>query len=356
MTRHDVELVLCTARQPGAVGILQLSGPDTERVLARLTGHTSWRQGRPRLADLDGIDHGLAVMLGSNCAQLMPHGGPHVVARLIDRLIELGARYEPAPDAKQLYSEADDWLEAEALAAIARAASPAAIDLLAAQPPLWRAARTAGIDAALARRINAASDWLDRLLEPPSVVVVGRPNVGKSTLANRMLGRSVSIVAEMPGTTRDWVTANAELATALPLPDGRRTEPGIAVRWLDTPGLHAEAKRVEQAAIDAARSIIQSAAVLVAMRDPDTDWPAPDDLPREPDLWLLNKAQPTATAHAAPSSTTPDRPLPIRALEGDGIETLEAAIVRILALDTVDAQLPWAFCPSLRRLLAAAYA
>ncbi|NJL31882.1 MAG: GTP-binding protein [Phycisphaerales bacterium] len=56
------------------------------------------------------------------------------------------------------------------------------------------------------------------------VVVAGQPNVGKSTLMNKMLGRSASLVADLPGTTRDWVAGWVELE-------------GVALHWMDTPGL-----------------------------------------------------------------------------------------------------------------------
>ena len=129
--------------------------------------------------------------------------------------------------APSLYPEAGDRLEAESLAAMARAASPAAIDLLAHQPSLWRMALRrhsaggghdpdhAGAGSLTDRhrvQILGRSEVLDRLIDPSLVVVVGQPNVGKSTLTNQMLGRSVSIVADLPGTTRDWVAGLAEIS------------------------------------------------------------------------------------------------------------------------------------------------
>ena len=334
MTVDPPRVVVATAPNPGAIGLVQVLGPTAASLLRQLTGIDDWPTQRLRLADFAGIDQGLAVLLRDDWAQLMPHGGPHVMRKLLDRLIELGASYEPDPPARQLYPEAESVCEAQMLALLARAASPAAIDLLLAQPRLWRSWLDQPDEDAAA--IIARSDRLDRLVDPPSAVVLGRPNVGKSTLTNRMLGRAASIVADLPGTTRDWVAGLAELgppATA------------VAVRWLDTPGLRDSDDRVEQSAIELARIAIKQADVLIAMRDPETPWPDADHLPRRPDVWVVNKVDdpPDDLGQGDLES-----PLSISALCGSGIADLERLVLGRLALDDLDAESLWAFSPTLR--------
>ena len=334
---------LLTPRTPGAVAIIQLHGDQAASVLSKLTGKTHWPPGRLRLCGFAGIDEGLAAVMPArpDVVQLMPHGGPRVVQRLLTHLIEsLGVRYDPAPDPRTVYPEAASAIEADLLDAIARAASPAAIDLLTAQPRLWRqllADRNAS--AASRHAIAQHSAVLDRLVTPPTVVVVGPANAGKSTLTNRLMGRSVSIVADLPGTTRDWVGGLVELSID--------NHSGVAVQWLDTPGLRDSDDAVEQRAIALARRVIGDAAVIVALRDPEQGWPEVSRLPRSPDLWVMNKVDDAGDAPADDAGLSPDRPLPISAERGGGVGVLERRVLERLGLADLDEQ-PWAFSPRLR--------
>ncbi|MEX0885592.1 MAG: GTPase [Phycisphaeraceae bacterium] len=352
MNAHDaVELTLATPPAAGAVAIVQLAGPGTLRMLTALTGIAGdWPRGRLRLARFADIDEGLAVRLSDELVQLMPHGGSRITSRLIEHLVSLGAAVTHEPDPATLYPEADSPLEADALATLARSASPAAVDLLLAQAALWQdePRPTPGSDAA--REILARSDVLDRLVHPPTVVVVGRPNVGKSTLTNRLLGRAVSLVADLPGTTRDWVGATVELKAQSEI---RHQQSAINVRWLDTPGLRQDAGRVEAAAITAARRTLASADLLIAMRDPATDWPEPSALPREADLYVLNKADmlPALSGFDIRHSESPATPLPLSAERGDRVDVLEQRIVASLGLAELHPPRRWAFSPTLRALL-----
>lgn len=270
-----VQLVLATATRPGAIAIVQLIG-ESQSILRELTGVNDWPVGRMRLVDFGGIDEGLAVRLTERVTQLMPHGGPRVVQRLTTRLRELGAEVVPDAtandvDPRELFPEAQDFVGAVMLQTLARAQSPLAIDLLLDQPRRWRAA--APTPSTFSADDRARSARLNRLIDPPIVVLAGQPNVGKSTLSNALLGRAMSIAFDRPGTTRDYTSARIELA-------------GIVVDWHDTPGIRKTSDVIEQRAIELASRLIDRADLLIAMTDHEHDWP---ELPREPDLRITNK-------------------------------------------------------------------
>ncbi|MCC7203822.1 MAG: 50S ribosome-binding GTPase [Phycisphaeraceae bacterium] len=319
-----VQLVLTTAPNPGAVAVMQLHGAGAVDVLEKLTGVGDWPPGRLRLVLLAGVDQGLGVALREDWAQMMPHGGPRVVQRLMARLRELGVMVAGEPDPVTVYPEAEDEIEAHALTAVARAASPAAIELLLGQAARWRewlrkpAGEREGAGAILAR-----SKVLNQLIEPATVVVVGRPNVGKSTLGNRMLGRAASLVADLPGTTRDWVGGLAVIE-------------GVVVRWLDTPGVRETEDAVEAAAMELARGVMAGAQVVVAMRDPGTDWPEVSRLPRRPDVWVVNKVDQLADEGAvADFGVEGQTPMGVSAATGVGIEELGRRVLGCLGLGDV---------------------
>ncbi len=351
-------ITLTTATAPGAIAIIQLCGAGIERFLGKITNRADWPMRRLRLVDLAGVDQGIAVRLDDRRAQLMPHAGPRVVDRLIEELINAGAEYTADPPAAQLFPEAASEIEADMLVCIARAASPAAIDLLLAQPDNWRRWMDQPDRGAPASVLDQ-SKTLDKLIDPPCVVVVGRPNVGKSTLTNYLLGRSASLVADMPGTTRDWVGALTELVAACTLNESPWS---VAVHWIDTPGLRTAddaagtlnpnnaPDHVELQAIELAAPIIRNADVVIAMRDPATDWPAPSSLPRDPDLYVINKIDSPrpSDALAADHPTTP-----ISARTGQGIEQLQQQILDRLNLSRRPPETLWAFTPALRDLTAA---
>ena len=376
----ETALTVTTPLNPGAIGLIQLHGPGTAQLLETLTGVCDWPTGRLRLVPLAQIDRGLVVLLRDQWAQIMPHGGPRLMQLLVDRLIECGATYDAEPADVELYPEAACALEAQMLSTMARAASPLAVDLLAAQGTLWRRWMEAPPGSRQdPSRILRQSDVLDRLIDPASVVVVGRPNVGKSTLSNHMLGRAASIVADLPGTTRDWVAGLAELvplradasppSTDIGARSGMATDAdhsatcnlrlapqdphrAVAVRWLDTPGLRHGRDDVEQTAIELARQVIAAADVLVAMRDPSTDWPDPSALPRPAQVWVVNKIDLVSPAPAPGRGTGDGDPIAISAANGTGVDVLTQCVLTQLGLAEVGDDVLWAFSPTLRAAVA----
>ncbi len=330
---------LATANAPGAIGLVQLHGDGSADIVERLTGRRP--TDRCALARFEEIDEGLIVALRDDWCQLMPHGGLRVMQRLSERLIELGATPSEQLDAQQVYPEASTPLEADMLLTLGRAASPVAVGLLLAQPALWRA-RPHELPV---RRILARSERLDRLVEPPTVAVVGRANVGKSTLTNLVMGRTASIVADLPGTTRDWVGGLAKINA----PIGE-----VVVRWFDTPGLRTSDDPIERRAIELARRAIDRADVLIALRDPIRDWPEAQRLPRRPDLHVLNKidTSPAMAESRGGDTGAAGAVLRLSALHGEGLDELCGAIAGVLGLADGSADVLWAFSPALRRLVA----
>lgn len=334
-------VTLCTANTPGAVAILQLHGEDLAEVLSRLTGRAAWPQRRAMLCQFADIDEGLAILLTPQSAQLMPHGGPRVVQKLIEYLTAtLGCAYDPTPNPQEIYPEARSPIEADMLDAVARAASPAAIDLLAAQPALWRALLKPPLSDGYTRQLIAnRAERLNWLITPPTVVVIGPPNAGKSTLTNALMGKSMSIVTDLPGTTRDWVGGLVELS-AWGFSDQ------VAVQWLDTPGIHNSMDVVEQQAIRLAQQQIKQADILITMRGLEQDWLDTADLPREPELWVVNKADDTLDSDRLRIQTSAENPLHISAQSGNGLAQLGHAVVVYLGLLWSSPEL-WAFSSKL---------
>lgn len=242
----------------GAIAAIDVAGPDLDGTLRRL-GLPAPPPGEARYARLLGVDEGLVIRWSPGLATLTPHAGPAVLRALTARLRDAGVpRAESlAPQAR--HPEAEDEIEAMALEAVGRAASPLAVDLLLDQPRRWREVRAGSEN--LSESL-ADGRVLGRLLRPPLVAAVGASNIGKSTLLNALAGRSVALVADEPGTTRDRVGALLELD-------------GLSVRWLDTPGIREEAGAIERAAIDAALAAVGREADLVLLcGDPRTPPPA----------------------------------------------------------------------------------
>jgi hypothetical protein len=289
-------------------------------VLRALCGPADWPVGRLRLVGLGGVDRGLAGRIAPDVAQLMPHGGPRVVQRLAARLETLGVAAlddDRGPDPAALYPEAADRLEALALAAVAGAESPLAVALLLDQPRRWRTRPVpTAADRARGRR-------LDRLCRPALVALAGAANVGKSTLSNALLGRSMSIALDRPGTTRDYTSGRIDLA-------------GLVVDWHDTPGLRPTDDPVEREAMEIAVRLLDRAELVVALADAGHDWP---DLGRSPDLRVASKAD------LAPR---PDADLAVSATTGAGLAELVRAVRDALVPpEDLAHPGPWPFDPRL---------
>lgn len=209
----------------GAISVFRLSASASEGDLdGWLAAHGlgGVAEGGFGVRSLFGVDEGVVARFSALEAWLMPHGGPAVLRALARALDGVGAEREVRSDPRSRYPEARSPFEAFLLDALARAASPRAIDLLLDQPRRW--GKLAPDPALDEMGVDERERALARLIEPPLVVVEGEANIGKSTLLNALAGSAVALTADAPGTTRDHVGALLTLD-------------GLTVRWVDTPGL-----------------------------------------------------------------------------------------------------------------------
>ncbi|XHC24369.1 GTPase [Phycisphaerales bacterium ac7] len=274
-----------------AISIVDLRGDPS--ALPRALGIGSLPDpGQMRLARIPGIDEALICRIARHHTQIHTHAGPFVIEKLAAAFVRAGITHRqptPATQADLL----DHWL--------VHTPSRRALDLLLAQPRLRETPGT-----------PSADPRLDRLLLPPLVVAVGRPNAGKSSLLNALARRSIAIVSETPGTTRDSVGALLDLD-------------GLAVRWLDLPGIRDTDDPIEAEAIRRAEGWVARAdAVIHCTEDPADTLAGRFD----PALTVLTKAD--LRAATAPAGT-----IACSARTGEGIPELARAIRQSLVPDAI---------------------
>ena len=270
------DLIVAVATPPGrgGIGIVRASGPDVSMLIAGILRRPDIEPRRAvhaRFIDADGstLDDGIAVFYaaphsytGENVLELQGHGGPAVLAGVVSRCLALGARLaEPGEFTRRAFlNDRLDLAQAEAVAdlidADTRATAKAALRSLAGD---FSRDVTALVDSLIRLRmlVEASIDFPDEdiefvqagdargqvgriaaqldailsrarqgqlLRDGLRVVLIGRPNVGKSSLLNRLAREDVAIVTPIPGTTRDTVRQRIEIG-------------GLAVHLVDTAGV-----------------------------------------------------------------------------------------------------------------------
>jgi len=188
----------------------------------------------------------------------------------------------------------------------------------------------AAVDGALAELLRGAA-YVRAVREGVRVPLVGRPNVGKSSLFNALLGESRAIVTDVPGTTRDRVSEAIELA-------------GIRVTLSDTAGLRETDDAVESIGVARAREALSGCAVAIWVVDSAAPLDADDraiarELSGKRVLVALNKCDRPAGVDATIIEPlldgAPRRIVSVSATRGDGIEALGGALAELLGAETL---------------------
>lgn len=363
----DTIVAAATPPGTGGVGIVRVSGTEVERIARAMLGSLP----EPRTATYrnfrntagERVDVGLALYFpapasftGESVLELHGHGGPVVISLLIDAVIELGARQaEPGEFSKRAFlNDKLDLVQAEAIADLidsgtaqaARAALrslsgafSAAVDGLAEQLVRLRMHVEAAIDFpeeeidflsddALLQRIEdcaAAFETLTAeakqgrvLRDGYQVVIVGKPNAGKSSLLNLLSGQEAAIVTEVAGTTRDVLREQIDVD-------------GLAVELIDTAGLRNDPDRIEAEGIRRAREALASADAVLWIKDAtDQDRGEPkENLPEGVPITIVhNKIDLT---DAQPGLF--DGEVYLSAQTGDGIDALRQRIRELAGYD-----------------------
>lgn len=365
MVQRDTIAAIATPPGRGGIGVVRISGAELAPLAAAVLG----RLPEPRLATLadfrddEGsvIDRGIAIYFkaprsytGEHVLELQGHGGPVVQQRLVGRLRALGVRLaRPGEFTERAFLNGKlDLAQAEAVADLINSASERAarsalrslsgefsrcvqkidqrtlelrvyleaamdfadedIDFLAEEDIRSRAGELASAIEALRRRAGQGQVLRDGV----DVVLAGAPNAGKSSLLNRLLAENRAIVTDIPGTTRDLLSADLDID-------------GVPVRLTDTAGLRDAGDRVEMLGVERAREAVAKADVVLLVRD-DTLTEAPPlgvDVPEARTVVVFNKVDVSGRPSGMAGATGA---VGVSAKTGAGVNALRERLVNVV--------------------------
>lgn len=362
---------IATASGRGGVGVIRVSGSALMAFAKALTGK-SLQARHAHLCDFqdaDGelIDQGIALFFpapasftGEDVLELQGHGGPVVLNMLLQRCVALGARLaEPGEFSRRAFLNGKlDLTQAESIADLIDASSQSAarsamrslqgrfsaeiqqlvdqlihlrmlveatLDFPEEDIDFLDAANASGQLAAIRAQLELVRQTATQgslLREGMHVVLIGQPNVGKSSLLNALAGDEVAIVADLAGTTRDTIRELIQLD-------------GVPVHLIDTAGLRSTQDLVEQKGIARTWAAVEKADLVLLLLDASVGLTAADEAiaqllpPSLPKLLVFNKIDLLAQA---PEQWREHGNLHVRlsARTGAGIDLLRRSLLELV--------------------------
>jgi tRNA modification GTPase len=377
MRLGDSIAAISTPPGRGGVGVVRLSGPAALEIAAAIfqseTQVPVAESARARFGRLvdpisgEHIDEAILIYFkaphsytGEDVVELSCHGSPIIVSRVLDLILQRGARIaEPGEFTFRAFSNRRiDLAQAQAVR-----------DLIDAQTRYQARVATRQLEGALSKRLvrikdlvvdiivhlessvefaeddistDTASGLLSKIdagisalseiaasfsfgrfvKEGFALAIVGRPNVGKSSVFNRLAGNERAIVTEIPGTTRDALYESASIA-------------GLPVRLIDTAGIRETTDVVETIGISRSRAAIADADIALLVMDASQPMTGDDSrlleqVPAERRIIAMNKTDlPRAIESLIEGS------IDISALTGDGFDVLTATLLHRLSGEAV---------------------
>ena len=377
MSQQDTICALATPAGHAGVAVIRISGPAALHISQQLT-HKKLQVRYAHLSqffDQDDavIDQGLAIYFpkphsftGEEIVELHPHGNPYICQQLLTRLTQLGARLAIAGEFSEraFLNGKLDLTQLEAIADLIvsgseQAAKSAVLSMqgkfseqvndILQKLILIRTHIEASLDFAdedieletrekIAQLITQLQSQLDHIIEVAkqgaklqqgaTLVLTGKPNVGKSSLFNALCTQNRAIVTDIPGTTRDVVGMDIDIH-------------GVTLRLLDTAGIREQAEAVEKEGIARAHLAMQNADCVIHVFDRalSDDDEIQQTLTQPHAITVINKAD--LLSEDTPPDGDVDSALYISAKTGAGLDALKQKIMQVLGLQSMDQQPPF---------------
>lgn len=367
--------------QQGSVGIVRVSGENALEIARQLfhaPGRQAWQTHRilygyvrhPQTQQI--VDEALLLIMQSprsytreDVVEFHCHGGIMPVQQVLQLCLELGARLaQPGEFTLRAFLNGRlDLTQAESIADLVGSRSPAAaqaalagiegklavpirqlratcldtlaeiearIDFEEDLPPLDEAGIVSQLQQVLTdiNQILATADRGQLLRTGLNVAIVGRPNVGKSSLLNAWSRSDRAIVTDLPGTTRDVVESQLVVG-------------GIPIQVLDTAGIRETVDQVEKIGVERSRRAAEAADLIVLVIEATAGWSSEDQeiytqVKHRPLILVINKTD-LAPADSVSYPDSIDRVITAAVTKNEGIEALEQGILEAVQTGTLHA-------------------
>lgn len=368
----DTIAAVATAAGRGGIGVIRISGPKAHTLAQTLTGKTSLSPRKAYYTDFtdasgEAIDSGLTLYFpaphsftGEDVIELQGHGSPIALDSLLRRCFELGARQaRPGEFSERAFlNDKLDLVQAEAIA-----------DLINAQTETAARLAQLSLRGDFSRDVHKLADHLLRLrvyveaaIDFPeeeidflsdghvqeqlrygialgttirdqaqqgliyqtgaTVVLVGQPNAGKSSLLNNLAGDALAIVTNVPGTTRDLIREHINIA-------------GVPIHLIDTAGLRQSDDVIEQEGIRRAQLAMIDADLVLHLCDDNSPSSAADaerlGITHNNVITVLTKVDQSGRP-ASTQEAPPQRTVAISNTTGEGLTALKTTLLHFLGV------------------------